>query len=172
MPADDIIQNDPVAFGKFQGRWQDFWDNFERHILYKQPLPEGSFDPAGHHVMRRTVEAGETHASAAAASTPSSTLPDPTGTEGGTVVVFVDSTVPSYADLVDQAPPGVEVVVFDGSVDGVAQITAFLSGRTGIDAVHIVSEGGAGLVRLGTTLLTLRIAGSLFWRYRFVVLGA
>lgn len=45
----------------------------------------------------------------------------------------------------------IEVVVTDPARDGLTQITKLLSTRTDLSAVHLVSHGDAGLLRLGTT---------------------
>jgi hypothetical protein len=68
-------------------------------------------------------------------------------------IVFVDSSVQDYQTLVASVQPGAELIVLDGSKDGVHQIAEALAGRSDIDAVHIVSHGWDGQVRLGTTTL-------------------
>ncbi|MEY2873895.1 MAG: hypothetical protein RLZZ373_1266, partial [Pseudomonadota bacterium] len=45
----------------------------------------------------------------------------------------------------------IEVVVTDPSTDGLAQVTALLATRQDLSAVHLVSHGDAGLLRLGST---------------------
>ncbi|WP_256205189.1 MULTISPECIES: DUF4347 domain-containing protein [unclassified Pseudomonas] len=69
-------------------------------------------------------------------------------------VVFVDSNVANYQQLVASLKPGTEVVVLDGSKDGLQQIAQYLNGRTGIDAIHILSHGEEGEVHLGSTVLS------------------
>ena len=73
--------------------------------------------------------------------------------ESATEVVFVDPTVPEYESLLAGMGPNVEVVVLDASRDGVEQIAASLSGRSGIDAIHLISHGDAGTLQLGTGTL-------------------
>ncbi|MEH2377385.1 MAG: LamG-like jellyroll fold domain-containing protein [Nostoc sp.] len=68
-------------------------------------------------------------------------------------VLFVDSTVENYQDLVNNVTSGIEVVVLNGSRDGITQITEALTGREGITSIQIISHGGEGEIRLGTTLL-------------------
>ncbi|WP_338416332.1 cadherin domain-containing protein, partial [uncultured Sphaerotilus sp.] len=63
----------------------------------------------------------------------------------------------------------IEVVVTDPSRDGLAQITELLSTRTDLSAVHLVSHGDAGQLRLGTTtvdasVLAARAAEVAGWR--------
>ena len=74
-------------------------------------------------------------------------------------LVIVDPTTPDYQQIVDdilaQRADGrvIEVLVLDPTQDGVAQITAALAGRTGLDALHIVSHGDAGAIQLGGATL-------------------
>ncbi|MGE0642509.1 MAG: tandem-95 repeat protein [Nitrospira sp.] len=74
--------------------------------------------------------------------------------ESRTEVVFVDPTVPNYGELLSGMDPNIEVIMLDGGQDGVEQIAAALSGRSGIDAVHLISHGDAGTLQLGTGTLT------------------
>ena len=68
-------------------------------------------------------------------------------------VVFIDSNVQNYQQLVDGIVDGVEVVVLNGSQDGLQQIADYLDGRSGIDSIHILSHGDSGKVQLGSTWL-------------------
>ena len=73
-------------------------------------------------------------------------------------IVFVDGGVPDVDALVAamQAEPGerqLEVVVLDPNADGIAQVTAELAGRHGLDAIHLIGHGADGSIRLGTSLL-------------------
>ncbi|MFZ3012900.1 MAG: DUF4347 domain-containing protein, partial [Nitrospira sp.] len=74
--------------------------------------------------------------------------------ESTTEVVFVDPTVPDYQSLIAGMGPNVQIVMLDGSQDGMEQIAAALSGRSGIDAIHIISHGAEGQLSLGTGTLT------------------
>ncbi|MBS0154922.1 MAG: DUF4347 domain-containing protein, partial [Nitrospira sp.] len=76
-------------------------------------------------------------------------------TESRHEVVFVDPTVPDYHDLLNGLNPNIDVILLDGGHDGVEQMASALASRTGIDAVHIISHGGAGELYLGTGTLTL-----------------
>ncbi len=74
--------------------------------------------------------------------------------ESRTEVVFVDPTVPNYRELLSGMDPNIEVIVLDGGQDGVEQMASALSGRVGIDAIHLISHGDAGTLQLGTGTLT------------------
>ncbi|MEX8195133.1 DUF4347 domain-containing protein [Comamonas guangdongensis] len=70
-------------------------------------------------------------------------------------VVFVESNVQNYQQLVNALPANAEVVVLDSSKDGLSQIAQYLQGRHGIDAIHILSHGQRADLMLGRTELTL-----------------
>ncbi len=64
-------------------------------------------------------------------------------------VVFIDTTVPDWQTLAANTRSGVEVVLLDASRDAFAQMAAHLSGRAGIDAVHLISHGAEGELIVG-----------------------
>ena len=70
-------------------------------------------------------------------------------------IIFVDSATPDYQRLVDDivkhADEGrqLELIRLDSAADGIGQISAALSGRSDISAVHIISHGTQGEVQLG-----------------------
>ncbi|MBE0620245.1 MAG: DUF4347 domain-containing protein, partial [Burkholderiales bacterium] len=71
-----------------------------------------------------------------------------------TEIVFVESDVADYRTLLNGINPGAEVHVLDASKDGLAQIAQILKGRSGIDAIQIVSHGSEASVQLGALTLT------------------
>jgi hypothetical protein len=68
-------------------------------------------------------------------------------------VVFVDPGVTDPQSLMQGLRTGVEFVMLDGSKDGVAQIAAYLQGKSGIQAIHLVGHGRAGEIYLGSSVL-------------------
>ncbi|MFC3686650.1 DUF4347 domain-containing protein, partial [Hydrogenophaga luteola] len=73
-------------------------------------------------------------------------------------IIFVDAVA---ADVVGQLDwhPG-EVYVLDADRDGLEQMAEILNGRTGIDAIHIISHGTPGRLELGNSALdTTSITG-------------
>jgi Ca2+-binding RTX toxin-like protein len=70
-------------------------------------------------------------------------------------IVFIDSAVDDYQTLVKGVIVGAEIIVLDPTLDGVAQITEALIGRTDVAAIHIVSHGSPGCLYLGNTQLSL-----------------
>ncbi|MDX1428668.1 MAG: DUF4347 domain-containing protein, partial [Rhodothermales bacterium] len=82
--------------------------------------------------------------------------------QGRAELVFVDSRAPNYQQLVQDLMRAsaegraIEVVVLDAGRDGVEQISEALSARRGIGAVHLVSHGAEGELRLGSSELNAR----------------
>ena len=68
-------------------------------------------------------------------------------------VVFVDSNIKDYEQLISGLKPGTEVVVLDANKDGLQQIADYLDGRSGIDSIHVLSHGKVGQVQLGSDWL-------------------
>lgn len=78
-----------------------------------------------------------------------------------TELVFIDSNVPSLEELLNDlrqstsAEIELSVFVLDAQRDGIAQISHVLAARDGVDAVHIVSHGNDGAVKLGNVWLDI-----------------
>lgn len=64
-------------------------------------------------------------------------------------IVFIDPKVDDYETLSAGVSPGLEVVMLDGSRDGISQITAALKKRRSLSSLHIVAHGEAGSLWLG-----------------------
>lgn len=75
--------------------------------------------------------------------------------EAKQAVIFIDESINDIAGLVTSiSKPDADIVLLDAAKDGVQQIAAFLEGRTGISAIHIISHGGEGALSLGTSFLS------------------
>ncbi|MBD1938670.1 cadherin-like domain-containing protein [Microcoleus sp. FACHB-68] len=72
-------------------------------------------------------------------------------------IIFVDAAVEDYQSLVAGIQPGAEVVILDANRNGTDQISEVLAHRADISALHIVSHGEPGSLRLGNS--TLNLAG-------------
>ncbi len=122
--------------------------------------PRMMFDGA---VAATAVEVADTQTADAQPTADTSSSHDnlaatPTGTaDNSQEIVFVDGQVQDYQQLLAGIKPGTEVVVLNPTGDGLKQISDYLAGRIGIDAIHIVSHGLPGQVTLGS--LTLDKAG-------------
>lgn len=68
-------------------------------------------------------------------------------------LVVVDSQVQNYLQLLGGAAPDVEVLILDGTQNGLQQLSNYLQGRRDIDAIHILSHGGVGQLQLGNLWL-------------------
>ncbi|MCQ8119922.1 DUF4347 domain-containing protein, partial [Methylomonas rosea] len=89
---------------------------------------------------------------AAAAYLPPSV--EPANTAPRTEILFIENNVADYQTLIDGAKTGIEIHVLDASRDGLAQMADILEGRSGIDAIHIVSHGSEASLGLGSLTLT------------------
>ncbi|MEO1282932.1 MAG: DUF4347 domain-containing protein, partial [Pseudomonadota bacterium] len=69
-------------------------------------------------------------------------------------IAFVDSGVENPAELLASIGEHIEIIFVDRHSDGVEQIADALRGREGIDAIHVLSHGEAGELRLGNSVLT------------------
>ena len=72
-------------------------------------------------------------------------------------LIFIDPRVSDYQTLLSGRVTG-EVVILSPDRNGVEQIASYLRGRSGIEAIHIVSHGQAGAVLLGNSVLDVRTA--------------
>ncbi|SNT18069.1 MULTISPECIES: autotransporter-associated beta strand repeat-containing protein, partial [unclassified Azospirillum] len=108
-------------------------------------------------------------AAAPAAAAPAETAPAPTpvataeSISGSPAsdrkeVAFIDTSVADWQTLRDGVKDGVEVVLLDGSKDGLAQMAAWAEGKSGYDAIHVLSHGSEGQVQLGTLTLNTTMA--------------
>ena len=68
-------------------------------------------------------------------------------------IAFIDTNVEGYQAILSGIKPGIQIVLLDSNQDGVEQIASILSDRSNIDAIHIISHGEAGVLRLGTSTL-------------------
>ena len=85
---------------------------------------------------------------------------DATG-DAGMQVVFVDANADNAQQLIDGIDPSYEIHIIDAGQDGVAFMASVLEGRSGIDAVHIISHGQSGQLQLGDAMVdAASIAGS------------
>ncbi|RMB11894.1 DUF4347 domain-containing protein [Eilatimonas milleporae] len=76
------------------------------------------------------------------------------GGQAGASIVVVDTSVDDYETLIADIAPGTEIVYVDGATGGLADVAAALEGHADIAALHIVSHGNTGLIRLGQDTLS------------------
>ena len=70
-----------------------------------------------------------------------------------TEIVFVLDNLPDWQTLVSGVPANTEVHVLDASGDALKQMVSLLDGRTGLDAIHLLSHGSNGASQLGAFTL-------------------
>jgi hypothetical protein len=77
--------------------------------------------------------------------------------DGGKLeVVFIDTNVAEWEVLVADiraTRPGVEIELIDGSQSGLSQMADWAATHQGYDAIHVLSHGAEGRLRLGTDLI-------------------
>lgn len=64
-------------------------------------------------------------------------------------IAFVAADIDDVGALIKTLKPGVELVMLDPALDGLAQMAAHLAGRSGVTAVHVVSHGSEGRLVFG-----------------------
>ncbi|MFM2054201.1 MAG: hypothetical protein RL456_2238, partial [Pseudomonadota bacterium] len=70
-----------------------------------------------------------------------------------TQLLFIDAAIKDVDALLVSVAPGVEVVRLQADRDGLVQIAEAMAGRTGVEAVHIISHGSAGRLELGDAVI-------------------
>jgi hypothetical protein len=78
---------------------------------------------------------------------------DPAQDDGKKEVTFIDTSVVNYQSLVDGMRAGVEVELINGGQSGLAQMALWAETHSGYDAIHVLSHGGEGNLRLGTDIV-------------------
>ena len=68
-------------------------------------------------------------------------------------VAFITDDLPSWQVLSSALADRVEVVVLDADLDGLAQMADWARTHSGYSAIHVLSHGAAGLLRLGSLTL-------------------
>src|SRR6185295_15041917 len=64
-------------------------------------------------------------------------------------LVFVDTSVLGYQDLLKNVNPDATVVLLDASRDAFDQMADYMDGQANVSAVHVISHGSAGNIILG-----------------------
>ncbi|MGQ7958624.1 DUF4347 domain-containing protein [Pseudomonas sp. SP16.1] len=148
-------------------KWLDLWQDLSWVRLGQRPQPASVRSPLALSLEPRMLFDGAVAAtaievadSASAASAPASDgasqqdAQDTPAVDSGAAdtrreVVFVDGNIQNYQQLLAGLPTGAEVVVLDASRNGLEQMAEYLEGRTGIDAIHLLSHGESGAFKAG-----------------------
>ncbi|GEO99624.1 hypothetical protein MHA02_20120 [Methylobacterium haplocladii] len=97
------------------------------------------------------AEPSDKQAAAPAAASPGT---ETASANGRHEIVVIDQRVADLQTLLAGIPASAEVILIDSGKDGFDQLADALKGRSDIDAIHILSHGTAGDLRLGTGDLT------------------
>ncbi|MFN3713104.1 MAG: DUF4347 domain-containing protein [Alcanivoracaceae bacterium] len=73
---------------------------------------------------------------------------------GSAQLVIIDESVVGWRDLVDQLDDNVSVEFIRADADGMVQLADILAGYSDLKALHLISHGSDGLLRLGNTSVT------------------
>jgi hypothetical protein len=68
-------------------------------------------------------------------------------------VVFVDTNVTNYQELLNGLPANTKVVLLSPDSNGLEQIAQYLQQHPGVDAINLISHGAQGQVQVGNVLL-------------------
>jgi len=143
-------------------------ESFERRLLYAAdhpaawlgaaldapPIAETARLVAPLRLEERTAQ------DASAAAVPAN------ATQGGVELVVVDTSLADHAQLLAdlarqrQAGRAIEVLTVGAGEDGIARIGAWLAGRQGVSAIHLLAHGAAGQVQLGGSQLDATSLGA------------
>jgi len=70
-------------------------------------------------------------------------------------IIFVDAGVDGLAELIQTIDPDAHLVLLDPNLDGVEQIVDVVSQHDNLAAIHILSHGSEGSLRLGNSILSV-----------------
>jgi Domain of unknown function (DUF4347)/Putative Ig domain/Bacterial Ig domain len=68
--------------------------------------------------------------------------------------VFIDANVANASTLLAGIDPSFQVVQLNAQIPALAQIASVLQGQSGVDAIHLISHGSAGVLNLSSGALT------------------
>jgi hypothetical protein len=69
-------------------------------------------------------------------------------------VVFINSNVANYQELITGLPSGTRYVILNANRDGLQQIAQYLQEHPGVSSIHLVSHGTDGAFQVGDTWLS------------------
>jgi VCBS repeat-containing protein len=68
-------------------------------------------------------------------------------------IVFIAGDLIDIQQLIQSLQPGTELHLLDPRQNSLMQMAAILAGRSNVDAIHLLSHGGAGQIQIGSTIL-------------------
>ncbi|MCG7985255.1 MAG: Ig-like domain-containing protein [Candidatus Thiodiazotropha lotti] len=136
-------------------------EELEPRLLLSADLAGATIDLTGNDTEQSVNEADLQAIEAALQSENQfhSNPPDPTPRE----LVIIDPATPDYESMLDDLlsrnddARQFEIVLLTSGVDGIGQISEILAEYDGLDAIHLISHGSEGEIRLGDTNLDLEL---------------
>ena len=156
--------------------------SYKLHVIALEP--RFLFDGAGTATVAKTAADGaqplttaeaQATVAALAAAVPQAVevrAADLTRNDGKKEVAFVDTSVADYQSLIDTLRPGVEVALIGGGDAGLTQMAQWALTHSGYDAIHLISHGGEGEVRIGTDSLTTTTVSETVRQAELATIGA
>ena len=68
-------------------------------------------------------------------------------------LIVIDSRVANWQSLLGNVNPDTAILVLDPTRDGISQIAEAVANYSNLDAIQIISHGGAGSLSLGSSVL-------------------
>jgi Domain of unknown function (DUF4347) len=118
------------------------------------PTVDTLFDTTDHSVDQALLAAAAQAVESSASDDSNAPQGEPPASQG-VEIAFIDTGVANWEVLRDNLRPGIETVLIDSTRDGVEQMAAYLQGRTGVDAIHIISHGQEARLLFGTSSLEM-----------------
>ena len=73
--------------------------------------------------------------------------------ENSNTLIFVDSSIKNYREILSDQHPNSSIFIIDEHVDGIDQISDVLSRYSEISDIHVISHGAPGRLMLGSSQL-------------------
>lgn len=70
-------------------------------------------------------------------------------------IVLIDTAIAQHSALEDAVPPGVGIVAFGGTGNGLRELAHWALSQEGYDAIHLISHGSEGVLVLGADLVSM-----------------
>ena len=129
----------------------DITERFQQLSLFVPPAVREAVA-----VVKQIAETGKTERADGPENTESNDADTPkavgTVTSLSTEIIFIDASVQDVRAFLSGKSG--EVIILDANRDGVEQIAQALAGRKDVTAIHILSHGDVGQLRLGNAALT------------------
>ncbi|MFT5841685.1 MAG: putative repeat protein (TIGR01451 family), partial [Pseudohongiellaceae bacterium] len=71
----------------------------------------------------------------------------------GLSLIVVDTSIENYQSLLTSIDPNAEILYLDPAKDGLLQLADYVRDRSDISAIHILSHGAEGSLKLGSSVL-------------------